>query len=76
MKSNVYFNFPNHKNLKKCNFTKKVPLLIGSPTPINRLGYLLTGSFRNPCIDNGLVSDKKYVLGVLRAYMVQMVHTR
>ena len=44
MKSNVYFNFPNHKNLKKYNFTKKVPLLIGSPTPISRDGYLLIGT--------------------------------
>ena len=58
MKSNVYLNFPNHKNLKKCNFAKKVPLLIGSPTPINRYGYLLIGSFRNPCIVKSPIRDK------------------
>ena len=34
MKSNVYLNFPNHKNLKKTfkNFTEK-------STPINRVSY-------------------------------------
>ena len=43
MKSNVYFNFPNHKNLKKGKFTKKVPLLIGVLTPINGGLPLLIG---------------------------------